>query len=68
MEMIFHWLWDREAQKQFQIYWKSGKDIIVNYYTKKLQCVSSENAPTFSNAKHGPSVVKSIVKTDAAQI
>ena len=34
MDMQFHWLRDREAQKQFHIYWKPGGHNLADYYTK----------------------------------
>jgi hypothetical protein len=34
MGMRFHWLRNREAQGQFQIYWQLGKLNIVDYFTK----------------------------------
>jgi hypothetical protein len=34
MDMRFEWLLDRECQGQFQIYWKSGRTNLVDYFTK----------------------------------
>ena len=34
MDMRFHWLCDREAQKQFRIYWRPGKTNLADYWTK----------------------------------
>merc|ERR1712115_316335 len=34
MDMIFHWLRDREAQRQFRFYWRSGKTMLADYYSK----------------------------------
>jgi hypothetical protein len=34
MDMIFHWLRDRECQQQFRIYWRPGKMNYTNYWTK----------------------------------
>ena len=34
MDMRFHWLRDRECQKQFRIYWRPGKTNYSNYSTK----------------------------------
>ncbi len=34
MDMQFHWLRDRKAQGQFQIYWCRGKTNLVDYFTK----------------------------------
>ena len=34
MDMRFHWLRDREAQGQFRFYWRSGKDMRADYFTK----------------------------------
>jgi hypothetical protein len=34
MDMRFYWLKDREAQKQFRIYWRAGKLNKGDYYTK----------------------------------
>jgi hypothetical protein len=34
MDMHFHWLRDREAQGQFRIYWRLGKNKLADYFTK----------------------------------
>jgi hypothetical protein len=34
MDMRFHWLWDRECQQQFRIYWQPGKLNYTDYWTK----------------------------------
>ncbi len=34
MDMCCHWLRDREAQGQFGIYWRPGKNYLANYFTK----------------------------------
>ena len=34
MDMRFHWLQDREAQGQFRIYWRPGKNNLADYFTK----------------------------------
>ena len=34
MDMRFHWLRDREAQGQFEIYWRPGKTNLAGYFTK----------------------------------
>ena len=34
MDMRFHWLTDRQIQKQLQIYWAPGKYNKGDYYTK----------------------------------
>jgi hypothetical protein len=34
MDMRFHWLRDREAQGQFNIYWRPGKTNLADYFTK----------------------------------
>jgi hypothetical protein len=34
MDMCFHWLRDRERQKQFLIYWRPGKVNYADYWTK----------------------------------
>ncbi len=34
MDMRFHWLWDRECQKRFRVYWRPGKLNYVDYWTK----------------------------------
>ena len=33
-DMRFHWLRDRECQKQFHIYWRPGKLNYADYWTK----------------------------------
>ena len=34
MDMRFHWLRDREAQGQFNIYWRPGGTNLADYFTK----------------------------------
>ena len=34
MDMRFHWLRDRECQKQFRIYWRPSKLNYADYWTK----------------------------------
>jgi hypothetical protein len=34
MDMRFHWLRNRECQKQFRIYWRPGRLNYANYWTK----------------------------------
>eukprot|EP00804_Cyclotella_cryptica_P000471 CCRYP_020024-RC/>CCRYP_020024-RC protein AED:0.48 eAED:0.48 QI:0/-1/0/1/-1/0/1/0/80 len=34
MDMRFHWLRDRECQKQFRIYWRPGHSNYADYWTK----------------------------------
>jgi hypothetical protein len=34
MDMRFHWLRDRERQKQFRFYWRPGKTNYADYWTK----------------------------------
>ena len=34
-DMRFHWLRDREYQKQFRIYWRPGKSNYADYWTKQ---------------------------------
>jgi hypothetical protein len=34
MDMRYHWLTDRVRQKQFNVYWRPGKDNLGDYHTK----------------------------------
>jgi hypothetical protein len=34
MDMIYHWLTDRVRQKQFDVYWRPGRENLGDYYTK----------------------------------
>ena len=34
IDMRFHWLRDREAQEQFNIYWRPGNTNLADYFTK----------------------------------
>ena len=34
MDMHYHWLRDREAQDQFNIYWRPGGTNLADYFTK----------------------------------
>jgi hypothetical protein len=33
MDMRYHWLTDRVRQKQFEVYWRPGKDNLADYHT-----------------------------------
>ena len=43
MDMRFHWLGDRECQKQFRIYWRPGKLNYVEYWTKHHAATHHQN-------------------------
>ena len=43
MDMRFHWLRDRECQKQFRIYWRRGKLNYVDYCTKHHAALHHKN-------------------------
>jgi hypothetical protein len=43
MDMRFYWLKDREAQKQFKIYWRAGKLNRGDYYTKHHPAIHHVN-------------------------
>jgi hypothetical protein len=34
MDMRYHWLIDRVQQKQFDVYWRPGRENLGNYHTK----------------------------------
>jgi hypothetical protein len=34
MDMRYHWLTDRVRQKQFDVYWRPGRENLGNYHTK----------------------------------
>jgi hypothetical protein len=34
MDMTYHWLTDRVLQKQFDVYWRPGRENLDNYHTK----------------------------------
>jgi hypothetical protein len=34
MDMIYHWLTDRVRQKQFDVYWRPGRENLGDYHTK----------------------------------
>jgi hypothetical protein len=34
MDMRYHWLTDRVRQKQFDVYWRPGREKLVDYHTK----------------------------------
>jgi hypothetical protein len=34
MDMPYHWLMDRVPQKQFDVYWQPGREILGDYHTK----------------------------------
>jgi hypothetical protein len=35
MDMRYHWLRDRESQKQFRYFWRPGTTNLTNYWTKQ---------------------------------
>ena len=43
MDMRFHWLRDRECQKQFRIYWRPGKLNYADYWTKHHAATHHQN-------------------------
>ena len=36
IDMRFHWIRDRVKQKQFNVYWRPGKDNLADFFTKPL--------------------------------
>jgi hypothetical protein len=36
IDMRFHWIQDRVSQKQFEVYWRPGKDNLADFFTKPL--------------------------------
>jgi hypothetical protein len=34
MDMIYHWLTDKVRQKQFDVYWRPGRENLGDYHTK----------------------------------
>jgi hypothetical protein len=34
MDMIYHWLTDRVSQKQYDVYWRPGRENLGDYHTK----------------------------------
>ena len=54
MDMRFHWLRDRECQKQFKFYWRPGKLNYADYWTKHFTAAYHVNIrPEF----HTPLIV-----------
>jgi hypothetical protein len=43
MDIRFHWLRDRECQKQFRIYWRPGKLNYADYWTKHHAALHHQN-------------------------
>ena len=43
MDMRFHWLRDRECQRQFYIYWRPGKLNYADYWTKHHATLHHKN-------------------------
>jgi len=40
MDTRFHWLQDRECQKQFRIYWRPGKLNYADYWTMRTEFIT----------------------------
>jgi hypothetical protein len=36
MDMRYHWLTHRVLQKQFKVYWRPGRENLVDYHTKHV--------------------------------
>jgi hypothetical protein len=34
MDMLYHWITDRIRQKQFDVYWRPGRENLADYHTK----------------------------------
>ena len=43
MDMRFHWLRDRECQRQFRIYWRPGRLNYADYWTKHHPATHHKN-------------------------
>ena len=43
MDMRFHWLRDRECQRQFRIYWRPGRLNYADYWTKHHPATHHQN-------------------------
>ena len=43
MDMMFHWLRDRECQRQFRIYWRPGRLNYADYWTKHHPATHHQN-------------------------
>jgi hypothetical protein len=37
MDMRYHWLTDRVRQKQFDVYWRLGRENLADYHTNIIQ-------------------------------
>jgi hypothetical protein len=37
MDMTYHWITDRVCQKQFDVYWRPGRENLGDYHTKHHQ-------------------------------
>jgi len=46
MDMQFHWLQDRECQRQFRIYWRLGKLNYADYWAKHHPATHHQNMHT----------------------
>ena len=36
VDILFYWLQDRVQQGMFQVYWGPGKEILVDYFSKRF--------------------------------
>jgi hypothetical protein len=43
MDMWYHWLTDRVCQKQFDVYWRPGRENLGNYHTKNHSAQHHKN-------------------------
>ena len=72
MDMRFHWLRDREAQKQYRFYWRPGTQNLADYFTKhhpashhktfRSQILTSPSDPEYTKIlTHKATSTKSLV-------
>jgi hypothetical protein len=47
MDMRYHWLTDRVRKKQFDVYWRPGKDNLGDYHTKHHSAQHHEDMSQF---------------------
>jgi len=83
MDMRFHWLRDRDAQKQYRFYWRPGTQNLADYFTKhhpashhksfRSQILTSPSDPEYTKmltpkATSTKSFIKNLLATPRFQV
>jgi hypothetical protein len=69
MEMKYYWLQDRVHQKQYNVYWRPGKDNLGDYHTKQHSAQHHQYMrPLMLHQAHSLNVLRGCVKLPQPQL